>query len=250
MNTRTRKMYCASRSYLEVWPWKYGQRNCGVKCNFSKIRMEPVMLNFLAKTENLRNARSELPNYNRGKVVKKAAGKLLFAISRYKSNTTRAVLSWIGSKAIANKADTNKKSNRVNPQWKGGQLGYPNGPVPKLNYWVKTHFPCWNSLITNFLSLNLITLMLELLINVVTPILECAGIWVPNLVFLSVFCNCYVEIRRVLGWFIWNGSKFHCLIKSNHTDCSDSVFNGVLVFWVFWELSMGTFLFSRVGVFW
>ena len=29
--------------------------------------------------------------------------------------------------------------------------------------------------------------MLELLFNLVTPILECAGMWVPNLVFLSVF---------------------------------------------------------------
>ena len=41
--------------------------------------------------------------------------------------------------------------------------------------------------------------MLELLINLVTPILECAGMRVPNLVFLSVFYDCYVEVRRVLG---------------------------------------------------
>ena len=32
------------------------------------------MLNFLATTENLRNIRSEQSNYNRGKVVEKAAG--------------------------------------------------------------------------------------------------------------------------------------------------------------------------------
>ena len=32
------------------------------------------MLNFLATTENLTNARSEQPNYNRGKVVEKATG--------------------------------------------------------------------------------------------------------------------------------------------------------------------------------
>ena len=32
------------------------------------------MLNFLATTENLKKARSEPPNYNRGKVVEKAAG--------------------------------------------------------------------------------------------------------------------------------------------------------------------------------
>ena len=48
---------------------------------FSNIRIEPVMLNFLPKTENLGNTRSERPNYNRGKVVKLSSGKLLFAIS-------------------------------------------------------------------------------------------------------------------------------------------------------------------------
>ena len=51
------------------------------------------MLNFLAKTENLRKTRSEQPNYNRGKVFEKSSGKLLFAIFRYKSNASRAVLS-------------------------------------------------------------------------------------------------------------------------------------------------------------
>ena len=79
-----------------IWKFdleKHGQRNFGLKCNFSKIRIEPVMLNFLAKTENLRKAKSEPPNYSRGKVVKKSSGKLLLAISRYKSNTSRAVLS-------------------------------------------------------------------------------------------------------------------------------------------------------------
>ena len=42
------------------------------------------MLNFLATTENLRNIRSDQSNYNRGKVVKKSNGNLLFAISRHK----------------------------------------------------------------------------------------------------------------------------------------------------------------------
>ena len=42
---------------------EYELRNFGRKFNFSKIRMEPVMLNFLAKTENLRNRRSEQPIY-------------------------------------------------------------------------------------------------------------------------------------------------------------------------------------------
>ena len=41
---------------------------------FQKIRIEPVMLNFLAKTENLKNRRSNQPIYNRGKVLEKAAG--------------------------------------------------------------------------------------------------------------------------------------------------------------------------------
>ena len=49
-------------------------RNFGRKFNFSKFRMEPVMLSFLAKTENLRNRRSEHRIYNRGKLPKKAAG--------------------------------------------------------------------------------------------------------------------------------------------------------------------------------
>ena len=68
-------------------------RNFRRKFNFSKVRMEPVMLNFLAKTRNLRKRRSEHPIYNRGKVLEKSSGKLLFAISRYKINASRAVLS-------------------------------------------------------------------------------------------------------------------------------------------------------------
>ena len=63
------------------------------KLVFPKIRIEPVMLNFLAKTENLRSTRSEQPIYNRGKVLEKSSVKLLFAVSRYKSNASRAVLS-------------------------------------------------------------------------------------------------------------------------------------------------------------
>ena len=46
-------------------------RNFGRKFNFSKFRMEPVMLNILATTENIRKIRSEHPTYNRGKVPKK-----------------------------------------------------------------------------------------------------------------------------------------------------------------------------------
>ena len=68
-----------------IWKFdleEYEVRNFERKFIFSKIRIEPVMLNFLAKTENLRYRRSEQPIYNRGKVVEKSSGKLLFAISR------------------------------------------------------------------------------------------------------------------------------------------------------------------------
>ena len=41
---------------------------------FKEIRLEPVMLNFLAKSKNLRNRISEEPIYKRGKVLEKAAG--------------------------------------------------------------------------------------------------------------------------------------------------------------------------------
>ena len=53
----------------------------GVKCNFSKVRIEHVMLKFLATTENIRKTRSEDLNYNSEKVVKNSSRKLLFAIS-------------------------------------------------------------------------------------------------------------------------------------------------------------------------
>ena len=81
-----------------VYIWKfdleqYESRNFGRKFDFSKIRIEPVMLNFLAETKNLRNRKSEHPIYNRGKLIEKNSGKLLFAISRYKINASRAVLS-------------------------------------------------------------------------------------------------------------------------------------------------------------
>ena len=52
-----------------------------VKCDFSKIRIEHVMLKFLATTENIRKIRSEDSNYNRGKLFIDSHGKLLLAIS-------------------------------------------------------------------------------------------------------------------------------------------------------------------------
>ena len=44
-------------------------RDFGVKFLFSKFRMEPVMLSFLAPTENTKSQESERPIYNRGKVL-------------------------------------------------------------------------------------------------------------------------------------------------------------------------------------
>ena len=79
MATRNEDIDLESGEYVPVghiWKFdleKHEQRNFGVKKSFSKIRIEPVMLNFCATTENFRNARSKPPNYNRGKVVKKTA---------------------------------------------------------------------------------------------------------------------------------------------------------------------------------
>ena len=47
---------------------------------FSKTRVEHVMLKFLATTENISKIRSEGSNYKRGKLVKNSSGNLLFAI--------------------------------------------------------------------------------------------------------------------------------------------------------------------------
>ena len=49
----------------------YELRNFGRKFNFSKIRIEPVMLNFLARTENLRNREQKNRFTIAGKYLKK-----------------------------------------------------------------------------------------------------------------------------------------------------------------------------------
>ena len=67
-----------------IWKFDLEQRkrhDFGVKWNLSKIRIEHVMLRFLATTEKIRKIRSEESNYNRGKVVKNSSGKMLFAFS-------------------------------------------------------------------------------------------------------------------------------------------------------------------------
>ena len=66
--------------------WKFDHEKTfsldfGVKCNFSKIRIEQVMLKLLATTKKNQKIKSEESNYNRGKVVKNNSWKLLFAIS-------------------------------------------------------------------------------------------------------------------------------------------------------------------------
>ena len=139
-----------------IWKFdleQYEQCNFGVNYNFSKNLIEPVMLNFLATAENLRNARSEQPNYNRGKVVEKSSGKLLFAISRYK-NHTRVELSYpeIGDRTITKEEYIDSKWTRVNFRWKGGQPKSRNGPTQNFSFQVKTHFLCWNLLIANLSS--------------------------------------------------------------------------------------------------
>ena len=49
---------------------KAGALNFGVKFNFSKIRMEPVMHDFLAITVNRKKGKSEQSSNNRGKVAR------------------------------------------------------------------------------------------------------------------------------------------------------------------------------------
>ena len=50
------------------------------------------MLSFLATTKIIRKIRSEDLNYNRGKVVKKAAGNCYSQFPIHNSNKSRAVL--------------------------------------------------------------------------------------------------------------------------------------------------------------
>ena len=60
------------------------------------------MLNFLAKTENLRNKRSERPNYNRGKVVKIKQREIAIRNFRHLSNR-RVELSYLDTKNRVNR---------------------------------------------------------------------------------------------------------------------------------------------------
>ena len=99
------------------------------------------MLNFLATTENVRKIRSEHPSYNRGKVPKKQRE---IAIRNFQiRNKTRVEPSYpeIGEETIAKEDHGYSSRTRVNPQWKGGQLGCPNGSDQNFITRVKTCFP-------------------------------------------------------------------------------------------------------------
>ena len=63
----------------------------------------------------------------------------------------------------------------MNLRWKGGQPKSPNGPTPKTRFTSLNSFPLLELVNYKLLELNLIPFMLELLVNLVTPILECAG---------------------------------------------------------------------------
>ena len=56
-------------------------RDFGVKFYFSKTQMEPVMLSFLATTENIKYKRRTTELTIAGKLSNIYSGKLLFAIS-------------------------------------------------------------------------------------------------------------------------------------------------------------------------
>ena len=66
-----------------IWKFdleEYELRSFGMKFNFSKIRIEPVMLKFLATTENMRN-KIRTTELKKRENDRKISGKLLFAIS-------------------------------------------------------------------------------------------------------------------------------------------------------------------------
>ena len=96
--------------------------------DFLKIRIEYVMLKFLATTENIKKIRSVESNYNRGKVVKNCYSQFLI----HNSNESRAVLIETEGRGIVGKEEIYKKLDRVNLRWRGGQPNSPNGPEPKL----------------------------------------------------------------------------------------------------------------------
>ena len=66
-----------------IWKFdleEYEIRGFGMKINFSKTRIKPVMLSFLATTENIKN-KIRTTELQLRESDRKNSGKLLFAIS-------------------------------------------------------------------------------------------------------------------------------------------------------------------------
>ena len=98
-----------------IWKFdleEYEIRSFGMKFNFSKIRIEAVMLSFLATTENIRikirTAESQLRESDR-----KNSGKLQFALSEILVKNTRVELSYLD---IADRVITKKHRNSAEPE--------------------------------------------------------------------------------------------------------------------------------------
>ena len=87
-----------------------------------------------------------------GKYLKKAAGNCYSQFPDTKQARVEPSYPEIGERVITKEEYIYSILTRVNPEWKGGQLGHPNGPIPKLDSRVKTYFPCWNSSTANFSS--------------------------------------------------------------------------------------------------
>ena len=98
-----------------IWKFdleEYEIRSFGMKFIFSKTRIEPVMLNFLATTENIRNKigtnKSQLRESGR-----KNSRKLVFAISEVLVKNTREELSYLD---IGDRVITKKNRNSAEPE--------------------------------------------------------------------------------------------------------------------------------------
>ena len=98
-----------------IWKFdleQYEIRSFGMKFIFLKNRIEPVMLNFLATTENIRNTirmtKSQLRESDR-----KNSGKLLFAISEIVVKNTRVELSYLD---IGDRVITKEHRNPAEPE--------------------------------------------------------------------------------------------------------------------------------------
>ena len=104
----------------------------GEKCNFSKIRIEHVMLNCLAITENTRKKTNQK---NRATVAGSRQNSSEIASGNFQYIIrTRVDLSYPWQKTEIDCERRRSKLDwiRVNLRWKRGQLKLPNGPDQKL----------------------------------------------------------------------------------------------------------------------